>query len=66
LSEKKGMPHKIIIDTNVWISYFINARVDYLIGWIIDHPVEIYTSAELADEIEEVLALNSKRRPLSQ
>jgi putative PIN family toxin of toxin-antitoxin system len=50
------MPHKVVIDTNVWVSYFINARAEYLIGWIIDHPVEIYTSSELADEIEEVLA----------
>jgi putative PIN family toxin of toxin-antitoxin system len=56
LSEKKGMPFKIVIDTNIWVSYFINARTDYLVGWIIDHPVEVYTSIELADEIEEVLS----------
>lgn len=53
--EKNEMPLKVVIDTNIWVSYFINARTDYLIGWIIDHPVEIYTSDELADEIEEVL-----------
>ncbi|MDP4262851.1 MAG: putative toxin-antitoxin system toxin component, PIN family [Bacteroidota bacterium] len=46
---------KIVIDTNIWVSYFINARADYLVSWIIDHPVEIYTSDELVDEIEEVL-----------
>ena len=49
------MPLKVVIDTNIWISYFINARSDYLVSWIIDHPVEIYTSAVLVDEIEEVL-----------
>ncbi|MES1225874.1 MAG: putative toxin-antitoxin system toxin component, PIN family [Bacteroidota bacterium] len=49
------MPLKVVIDTNVWVSYFINARTDYLIGWIIDHPIEIYTSSELADEIGKVL-----------
>jgi uncharacterized protein len=50
------MPPKIVIDTNVWVSYFINGRADYLIEWIIDHSVEVYTSADLAEEIEEVLA----------
>ena len=50
------MPLKVVIDTNIWVSYFINARTDYLIGWIIDHPIEIYTSASLVDEIEEVLS----------
>ena len=50
------MSHKIVIDTNIWVSYFINARTDYLIGWIADHPVDVYTSDELSDEIEEVLA----------
>jgi putative PIN family toxin of toxin-antitoxin system len=50
------MPLKVVIDTNIWVSYFINARADYLIGWIIDHSIEIYSSDELTDEIEEVLA----------
>ena len=50
------MPLKVIIDTNIWVSYFINARADYLAGWIIDHPVEIYSSPDLAEEIEEVLS----------
>jgi len=50
------MSPKIVFDTNIWVSYFINARTDYLVGWIIDHAVEIYTSDELVDEIEEVLS----------
>jgi putative PIN family toxin of toxin-antitoxin system len=49
------MPLKIVIDTNVWVSYFINARADYLIRWIIDHDISIYTSSQLANEIGEVL-----------
>ena len=49
------MPLKIVLDTNIWVSYFINARADYLIRWIIDHDVTVYTSAELLTEIEEVL-----------
>jgi uncharacterized protein len=50
------MPFKIVIDTNIWVSYFINARADYLIQWLIDHPIEVYSSQELVDEIEDVLA----------
>jgi uncharacterized protein len=49
------MPLKIVIDTNIWVSYFINSRADYLARWIIDHDVTIYTSEHLANEIEEVL-----------
>ena len=49
------MTVKAVPDTNIWVSYFINARADYLIKWIIDHAVTIFTSQELMDEIEEVL-----------
>lgn len=50
------MPLKVVLDTNIWVSYFINARTDYLVNWIIDHDIIIYTSDELSDEIEEVLS----------
>jgi len=49
------MPVKAVLDTNIRISYFINARANYLIKWIIRNPVTIFTSQELIDEIEEVL-----------
>ena len=26
---------------NIWISYFINSRTDYLVRWIIDHDVTV-------------------------
>lgn len=59
------MPYKLVIDTNIWISYFINARTDYLVSWIMDHPVEVYTSVELADEIKEVLSRPKFKKQLS-
>ncbi len=50
------MPKKGVLDTNVWISYFINSRADYLIQWIVDHPeIIFYTSTSLVDEMENVL-----------
>ncbi|MFI5188620.1 MAG: putative toxin-antitoxin system toxin component, PIN family [Chitinophagales bacterium] len=50
------MPLKIVIDTNIWVSYFINARADYLIKWVTDRSLIVYTSNELAEELEEVLS----------
>jgi len=51
------VPKKAVLDTNVWISYFINARADYLIQWIIEHPeIAFYTTASLVEELEDVLA----------
>ena len=41
------MPLNIVLDTNIWVSYFINARTDYLIKWILNHDVGVYTSEEL-------------------
>ncbi len=49
------MPLKVVLDTNIWVSYFINARTDYLVKWIIERDINIYTSNQLAGEIEEVL-----------
>ena len=49
------MPVKIVIDTNIQVSYFISARTDYLIQWIANNEVEVFTSAELIEELENVL-----------
>ena len=49
------MPTKAVVDTNIWVSYFINERINYLIRWMLDHEVEICISDELIDEITEVL-----------
>ena len=52
------MPLNIVLDTNIWVSYFINARTDYLVKWILNHDVVVYTSDKLINELDEVL-----RRP---
>ncbi len=50
------MRKKSVPDTNVWVSYFINSRADYLIQWIIEHSeITFYTSAALVEKLEEVL-----------
>ena len=52
------MPVNIVFDTNVWVSYFINARADYLIKLILSHDMKVFTSEALTEELDEVL-----RRP---
>ncbi len=49
------MPNKAVVDTNVWVSYFINNRINYLIKWLLEHDVEVFISDELIDELSEVL-----------
>src|ERR1043165_5865119 len=49
------MPVKAVVDTNVWVSYFINDRINYLVTWFLDHDFEVFISDELIGEITEVL-----------
>ncbi|MGH2565334.1 MAG: putative toxin-antitoxin system toxin component, PIN family [Ginsengibacter sp.] len=50
------MRHNVIFDTNVWVSYFINARADYLIDWVIINNIEVFTTDKLVDELKGVLS----------
>ena len=52
------MPVKAVIDTNVWVSYFINDRINYLVTWLLNKDIEVFISDELISEVDEVL-----RRP---
>ncbi len=47
---------KVIIDTNIWISFIISAKLDELVHLIIDNDITVYTSAALEDELTEVLS----------
>ncbi len=50
------MQKKAVLDTNVWVSYFINSRADYLVQWIVKHSeITFYTAITLVEELEEVL-----------
>jgi putative PIN family toxin of toxin-antitoxin system len=49
------MPVSAVLDTTVWVSYFINARADYLISWILNNDVTVFTSDALIIELDEVL-----------
>ena len=49
------MPLKIVLDTNIWISYFISARADNLIKWILNNDITVFSSDALSSELYEVL-----------
>jgi uncharacterized protein len=49
------MPLNAVLDTNIWVSYFINARADYLAKYILEHDIKVFTSDELVEELREVL-----------
>lgn len=46
---------KLVIDTNVWISYLIGKETKNLEELILDDSIEIYASAKLIEEIFIVL-----------
>ncbi len=50
------MPSKVVIDTNVWISYFISKRFIEITQLIIDSDYQVFTCDELIDEIIDVIS----------
>ncbi len=47
---------KILIDTNIWISVFINNDFQYFVKKILENDVRIISSARQIEEISKVLA----------
>lgn len=46
---------RIVIDTNIWVSYFINKRFEELAKLILDKNITVFSTAELLEELKEVL-----------
>jgi hypothetical protein len=46
---------KIVIDTNIWISFLIGKRLSSLVDAIPESTVEIFLSGKLKDEINRVI-----------
>lgn len=51
---KSDCEMRIIIDTNLWISFLIGKKLSCLLGLISNGNVELVVSKELLDEIESV------------
>ncbi len=46
---------KIIIDTNIWISVFINKDFQFFIKKILENDIKIISSAQQIEEISTIL-----------
>ena len=47
--------NKFVLDTNVWLSYFITNRAEYLIGLVANRNVVIFRCDELLKELARIL-----------
>ncbi len=59
------MPSKIVIDTNIWVSFFIGKRFDEISDLISDFNIEVYTCDELILELEDVLSRNKLKKQIT-
>jgi|SRR5690606_13958121 len=50
------MPRKIILDTNIWVSYFIGRNFDEIALTILNNKLTIFSCAELEEELANVLS----------
>lgn len=56
---------RIILDTNIWVSYFIKAQLPKLVDIIIDNNLIVYSSNELIAELTEVMSRKKISKYLS-
>lgn len=47
---------KIILDTNIWVSYFFNAKLHDLAKIILNNDLKVQTSTSLINELQGVLS----------
>lgn len=49
------MKNKTVFDVNIWISYFIKAKIEDIVKLMKNHYVFFYRSPELLDELKDVI-----------
>ena len=49
------MPIPIILDTNIWVSYFIGRSFDQIALTVLNNHLTVYSCIELEEELENVL-----------
>ena len=48
-------PDKVVLDTNIWVSYFLKGRSAELVRLVLDHNFLIFSSPILVAELTDVL-----------
>ena len=59
---KKSNPLKIIIDTNLWISFVISKKLNLLDPLLLTGKARLLFSTELIDEIERTISKPKLKR----
>lgn len=47
---------KVVIDTNIWISYLLGGLLNELDEWILSRKVKVVVSKEMLKELSEVIS----------
>jgi len=55
---------KVILDTNIWVSFFIMAKLPELKSLVIDNELRLFTCDDLIDEIRDVLKRDKLKKYL--
>ena len=55
LLEKSDMKNKTVFDVNIWLRYFISGKAEKIIDMMINNDVVLYRSAEMLEELKEVI-----------
>lgn len=56
---------KIIIDTNIWITYFLSQRFDAIANLILDSNTIVYSSWDLVKELKDVLSREKLKKQIT-
>jgi putative PIN family toxin of toxin-antitoxin system len=62
----KSRPLKLIIDTNLWISFIISHKQDQLDTLLFDEKARLLFSTELIDEIQQTIIKPKLKNILAQ
>ena len=57
--------NKVVLDTNIWITYFIKGKEPELLELIFNNDLEVFTSNELQNELQEVLSRSKFKKYLN-
>jgi len=48
-------PGRVVLDTNIWVSYIIGGQLDEIAHLILDNNIQVYSCRELEEELKDVL-----------
>lgn len=65
LLENFFMKKRIIIDTNIWISYFLNQQFEDIAELILENDLIVFSSIDLIEELRNVLGRSKFKKQIT-